>query len=371
MTSIESKRLTVYIGRFSPFHKGHAETLRQALLCSERVLVIIGSAHRPRDIKNPWTFQERANMIYRWKQSLLQENLGELIIVPQRDHPYANQRWLAEVQQKVAKMDLGGVIYLTGSDRDSSTFYLKEFPAYKLDLVTEDRKISQYLSATSIRSIYLGNKLNNRLLSFNESEELNRVFMPVTSADFLTVFRHSPEFKNLVMEHEFQVEHDRKWAAAPYTPTFNTVDAVVVQTGHVLLVKRRNAPGKGLWALPGGYLNTDEWMLDGSVRELYEETSIDVPKAVIYGSLDDDHIFEDPNRSIRGRLITRAFLFKLPDFVVDGKINLPKVKGEDDAVKAKWFPLSEVMEMSELLFEDHFDIIETMIARMRERRHGK
>jgi bifunctional NMN adenylyltransferase/nudix hydrolase len=109
-------------------------------------------------------------------------------------------------------------------------------------------------------------------------------------------------------------------------------------------------------------------MLDAAVRELCEETKIDVPKPVIYGSLKDDHIFEAPGRSLRGRIITRAFLFKLPEYVVDGKVVLPKVKGSDDAEKAKWFPLSEVLEMSDKLFEDHHAIIETMIARLKEKR---
>ncbi len=365
MTS--SKRLTVYIGRFSPFHKGHAETVARALRCSDRVLIIIGSSHRPRDIKNPWTFAERALMIKKWYDA--NGFTTDLQIVPQRDYPYSNQRWLADIQQHVTNASDGPTeVYLTGSDRDDSTFYLKEFPSYKMDLVTEDSKISQYLSATSIRDIYLGGKLNNRPLTVNECEELNRVFLPETSAKFLTTFRNSPEFSTLVMEHGFQVEHDRRWASAPYAPIFQTVDAVIVQTGHILLVKRRNAPGKGLWAMPGGYLNPNEWMLDGAVREAYEETKLDVPKPVLYGSLKDDHTFEAPSRSNRGRIITRAFLFKLPEYVVNGKISLPKVKGEDDAEKAKWFPLSEVKGMSEQLFEDHYDIIETMIARLKEKR---
>jgi len=364
-----TKRLTVYIGRFSPFHKGHAETIELALRNSDRVLVIIGSAHRPRDIKNPWTFAERALMIKQWYDA--KGFTTELAIVPQRDHPYSNQRWLSDIQYHVTReiSNMGDTdVYLTGSDRDESTFYLKEFPNYKLDLVAEDREISQYLSATSIRDIYLGGWLNHRQLTIKESEELNRVFVPETTAKFLSSFRETSDFATLMLEYQFQHEHDRRWQVAPHVPTFQTVDAVVIQTGHVLLVKRRNAPGKGLWALPGGYLNPREWMLDGAVRELIEETKIDVPKPVIYGSLKDDHVFEAPDRSNRGRVITRAFLFKLPEFVVDGKVKLPKVKGDDDAEKAKWFPLSEVMEMSDVLFEDHYDIIQTMISRLKEKR---
>ena len=361
-------RLTVYIGRFSPFHKGHAETIEHALRCSDRVLIIIGSSHKPRDIKNPWTFTERATMIKRWYDEIRTAKgiTADLVIVSQRDYPYSNQRWLADIQQQVTKMKPSDDcdVYLTGADRDESTFYLKEFPAYKLDLVTEDLKISQYLSATSIRDIYLGRRLNSRPLTEQEGEELNRVFLPETTAEFLSEFRKTPEFDTLALEYDFQVEHDCRWSAAPYTPIFQTVDSVVVQTGHILLIRRRNIPGRGSWALPGGYLNPNEWTLDGAVRELNEETKIDVPKPVLYGSVQDDHIFEAPNRSIRGRLITRAFLFKLPDFIKDGKIELPKVKGSDDAKKAKWFPLSEVFEMGPVLFEDHLSIIEYFIRRI-------
>lgn len=382
MTSTTRRGLTVYIGRFSPFHKGHAETIKRALRLSQRVLIIVGSARKPRDIKNPWTFEERRDMILNWwKANVVEINSGaELVIVGQRDHPYSNQRWLAEVQQLVSEANAGldGDVYLTGSDRDDSTFYLKEFPTYKQDLVTRwtialpagaslVRDISRF-SATSIRDLYFGQRINSRPLLEREVDELNAVFLPPTTSQYLAQFRTTDEYSVLVKEYEFQIEHDRKWAAAPYTPTFHTVDAVVVQTGHVLLIKRRNAPGKGLWALPGGYLNPNEWMLDGAVRELVEESKIDVPKPVIYGSLKDDHIFEAPGRSIRGRIITRAFLFKLPEHVINGRVVLPKVKGEDDAEKAKWFPLSEVLEMSDLLFEDHHAIIETMIARLKEKR---
>ena len=58
----------------------------------------------------------------------------------------------------------------------------------------------------------------------------------------------------LVEEQAYIKRYKDIWADAPYAPTFVTTDAVVIQSGHVLLVKRRTAPGKGLWALPGGFL---------------------------------------------------------------------------------------------------------------------
>ena len=69
-----------------------------------------------------------------------------------------------------------------------------------------------------------------------------------------------------------------------------TVDAVVVQSGHILLVKRGDMPGKGLWALPGGFLNQEETMLDGAIRELKEETKIKVPVPVLKGSIKESTI---------------------------------------------------------------------------------
>jgi len=146
---------------------------------------------------------------------------------------------------------------------------------------------------------------------------------------------------------------------APYAPTFFTVDSVVIQGGHILLVKRRSAPGKGLWALPGGFLNQEETARTACIRELREETGLKVPVPVLNGSITYEKLFDKPDRSLRGRTLTQAFLIELNG----GDAKLPKVNGMDDAEEAKWFPIGEVMNMSEQLFEDHFSIIQTMVAR--------
>jgi bifunctional NMN adenylyltransferase/nudix hydrolase len=147
-------------------------------------------------------------------------------------------------------------------------------------------------------------------------------------------------------------KYKEAWKAAPFPPTFMTVDAVVVQSGHILLVKRGDMPGKGLWALPGGFLNQGETMLDGAIRELKEETKIKVPVPVLKGSIKDSKTFDAPHRSQRGRTITQAFYI---DLGFDER--LPKVKGSDDAEKAFWVPLNEVVAQRDKFFEDHFHII--------------
>jgi bifunctional NMN adenylyltransferase/nudix hydrolase len=128
-----------------------------------------------------------------------------------------------------------------------------------------------------------------------------------------------------------------------------------------LLVKRRVAPGKGLWALPGGFLNQNERLEDGVVRELREETKLKLAEGTLRGSIAHFEVFDAPNRSLRGRTITNAFLFALND-----KPQLPKVKGADDAEEARWFPLDIVDAMGSVLFEDHKSIIQTMSAKIKE-----
>ena len=157
---------------------------------------------------------------------------------------------------------------------------------------------------------------------------------------------------------DFTRKNKAAWASAPYAPTFNAADSIIVQSGHILLVTRRSHPGKGLLAIPGGYLNQEETLLDCALRELREETKIKVPEKVLRGSMVYDRNFDDPYRSDRGRMITQAFLFQLEDMD-----ELPKVKGADDAEKAKWYPIAFLNE--EDFFEDHFHIIQVMLGHMK------
>lgn len=115
-------------------------------------------------------------------------------------------------------------------------------------------------------------------------------------------------------------------------------------------------PGKGLWALPGGFAGQDESVLDAFLRELKEETRLKLPLPVLRGSLKNDHVFDHPDRSLRGRTITHAFHFEFPSG------ELPPAKGSDDADKARWVPVSQALEMSNQLFEDHRHILEFFLG---------
>ncbi len=342
----------VFIGRFEPFHNGHAAVARQALQKARKLIVLVGSADTPRTIRNPWSAAERMVMI----RAALEEAEGRLLLRPLRDHLYNEALWVAAVQRAVheaIRADGGGAearAGLIGQDKDASSYYLREFPQWPL----EDVRHTETLSATELRRYLFeaaeeGGRGALRLLQAN---------VPAPVFEMLEAFRRSsPAYAQLVAEHRFIRQYRAAWESAPYPPTFVTTDAVVVHSGHVLLVRRRAEPGKGLWALPGGFVRQDETLLDGCLRELREETRLKIPLPVLRGSLKHRHVFDHPERSLRGRTITHAFHFDFPAG------ELPPVRGGDDADKARWFPVAEALEMGPQLYEDHLHILEFFLGR--------
>jgi bifunctional NMN adenylyltransferase/nudix hydrolase len=168
------------------------------------------------------------------------------------------------------------------------------------------------------------------------------------------------KFDSLCDEWEFIRSYKEQWKAAPYPVTFTTTDAVVVKSGHVLVVKRKFNPGKGLLALPGGFLQQNKTLFESALNELKEETRILVSKDVLAKCLKDHKEFDHPNRSLRGRTVTHAYYFELP---AGG--DLPQVKGSDDAEHAMWIPVAEVYEKQDMFYEDHFQIIDFFYSRGR------
>jgi bifunctional NMN adenylyltransferase/nudix hydrolase len=164
--------------------------------------------------------------------------------------------------------------------------------------------------------------------------------------------------ENLRRELQHVEKYKQAWANSPYPPAFITADSVVTQSGHILLVKRGAMPGEGLWALPGGFINSNERAQDAAIRELEEETKIKISRRVLVKSIKAQNFFDDPDRSIRGRTVTFAFHIAL-DPVPDG---LPKVKGSDDARHSMWVPFAEFKQMENQMFEDHFAIASYFIG---------
>jgi bifunctional NMN adenylyltransferase/nudix hydrolase len=172
----------------------------------------------------------------------------------------------------------------------------------------------------------------------------------------LARLRGAPSFAQLQAEYHAVKAHRQAWSVAPYPVIHVTVDAVVVQSGNLLLIRRGRQPGQGLWALPGGFLDPHETLLEGCVRELREETCIGVSEPDLLACLRGQHVFDAPDRSVRGRTLTHAFHFELPPG------ETPRVSGGDDANLAEWVPLARFLEMEDQIFEDHYHIVRLFIG---------
>lgn len=325
----------VLIGRFQPFHTAHLEIVKRATALCDKLIVITGSAAQPRTYKNPFTSAERALMIRNATRGLAMQ----IVIEENIDTMYNDQAWAVRVQAIIRNnTNALDKIAIIGHKKDESSFYLDMFPQWEYENVEE----IEPLSAVNIRDLYFKRDANMKFIKH---------VVPETTYDFLETFKDSDAYEQIIREREFLIEHNKQYSSLKYPPIFSTADAVVICSGHVLMIKRRAEPGKGLWALPGGYVNayTDKSVEDAAIRELREETMIKVPAPVLRGSIVRSKVFDAIDRSPRGRIITHAFYIQLPDG------ELPKVKGSDDAEKARWVPIAEIK--SEECFEDHFEII--------------
>lgn len=99
----------------------------------------------------------------------------------------------------------------------------------------------------------------------------------------------------------------------------------------VLLIERGFDPYKGYWAFPGGFLEMNESADEGARRELMEETGLETAYVKQF------HAFSTPDRDPRERVISIAYY---------SVVRISEVKGMDDAVQAKWFPLDAVPRLA-------------------------
>jgi 8-oxo-dGTP diphosphatase len=119
-----------------------------------------------------------------------------------------------------------------------------------------------------------------------------------------------------------------------------------------LVVKRRNAPHRGRWALPGGFVDEMEDVEKAARRELREETGVDARKV----PLEQVGVYTAPRRDPRHRTISVAWLAILPADVA--------LEAGDDASDTRWCPVVELLEPRRLAF-DHATILQDAVERLR------
>ncbi|MFN7611677.1 MAG: NUDIX domain-containing protein, partial [bacterium] len=290
--------------------------IEHALTVSNKIIIVIGSAFNPRTYKNPFFENERAHIIIESLEAQGYQDYKDFRVIYSVDYLYDNDKWASEIKENVKLLTQpNDKIALIGHRKDVSSFYLDLFPEYELIELPS----LENLSSQDIRELY-----------FKESPNLNffNGVIPKTVQEFLVTFSKKQDFQMIIRGREYEEKYKKPYLNLPYPPTFITADAMVFSGDNILLIERGNEPGKGLLALPGGFLDAKDESLESAMfRELKEETGLELlPDDII-----DSCVFDAIGRSPRGRIITHVFVLDIPEPL--------EVIPASDAVKAQWYDI--------------------------------
>ncbi|MGE0485682.1 MAG: NUDIX domain-containing protein [Gammaproteobacteria bacterium] len=312
-----------------PLHGGHLAVIERARAAAARVVVVLHGGDCARSLKTPWSEAER--------RAMLRDALGDdpaIVVTAVRDCPYDLPRWQRALAAAVTAMAPGRERIGLACDAALAALW----PAAWSRLVRDAA-----FAATEAA-------LRDELL-WAPQPDWPRVEARLGAAACarLQTWRAGTAGAYLLEEASFIRAFRARWASAPYPPVFVTVDGIVTHGEQVLLIQRDRAPGRDLWALPGGFLDQHETLEAAVRREVREETGLELAA----GSACASRVFDEPARSLRGRTITHAYHFDL-----DARAARPTVVGADDARAAAWWPLAELDPA--LLFEDHHAILQVL-----------
>ena len=332
-----AERVAVCIARLQPLQHRHATILEALAGEYDRVLVVCGGVTQPPSLVNPWSVDERRRML-----ALALPAADRLALLPVADCWYDDLRWAGAVRAAVAAdcvaqgRDPAGVeIACCALERAGTGTYARLFPDW------QPREIPGPPFVDALPEALLGPHASAALAA--HVPPLLRDWLASTLIDSLR--------GELRDEYAFTRSYREAWRAAPFPPVFVTVDALVTHGDHVLLVRRGHRPGRGLLALPGGFIDVGEHLRDSAVRELREETGLELAA----DSSIAVRVFDHPLRSLRGRTITH-----LHRFIVDAGGDRPPVIAGDDAAEALWLGRDELRAHD--FFEDHYAMLQVELG---------
>jgi bifunctional NMN adenylyltransferase/nudix hydrolase len=348
----------LYIGRFQPIHNGHFNTIKQAFKQTKNLIVILGSSYSSLSPKDPFTTDLRISMIES-VVGILKPDFGSNIrFIKMEDRLYKDDKWLGFLQLEINKIVGDGTVAIIGHDKGDSGYIKDCFP--KMDFIDtgpyikENEGRGKVVSATKIRQLMFDGDVG-----YTESN------LPAPVYKMVEEFTETPEFEILREWYDHIIAEEELIKPFSRGITYSTVDSVVVQSGHVLLVKRAEVPGKGLWALPGVHIGLNETADEASLRAIEVETGLHVPVKVLEGSLRQKKTFDHPERSLRARLLSKnaRSITTAYHYVLNSEKPLPtQFKTGNGISKAWWYSFAEVKKMRQELFEDHADIIDYFIG---------
>lgn len=318
----------VIIGRFAPLHNGHVAMIQKATENHDKVLVLVGSSNKLPDFKTPFPVETR--------MELVQQKFPDAIVKPLPDMP-SDMEWVMDVSSRMLTMEDDPMeITLYCGEKDKK-FYSDNFlsPVVSID--------SSGVSATEVRE-----------LLYNGAWEDAYDLVPPETEALLKTWTHTEAYSNLLAEYEYSI--GKKEADIKRHPFDNPIEpvahAVVIKDSKVLVGKRKGTRGKGQWALPGGYVEHTESTRAAALRELKEETSLDLLACARAGEF--AFAVEENLDDLSTRTIAFNYLYLVEDEL--------ELEAGDDFEAIKWVPIGDILEDKELLFYNHNLIVKRLIA---------
>lgn len=137
--------------------------------------------------------------------------------------------------------------------------------------------------------------------------------------------------KRLVEEYEKYRDIFEYYSKRPYKIPSLTVDGIIVDDNRILLIKRKNEPFRGYYALPGGFVEYGETVEEAVYREILEEVGIEVNIEGILG------VYSSPNRDPRGHTISIVYILKMKG---------GKLRAGDDAESLAFFDINRIPSLA-------------------------
>ena len=327
----------IIIGRFQGgLHHGHLKVIEKAIGDGhDSVHVFLGSSNAPVDCDNPFTFEQRMEMLQGIK------GIKGITLSGLPDYN-TDGEWLSDI--------IGRIQYIT-DDGDPSNVMLycgekdKEF--YETHFIYK---------IVPVKPVYLGNEplsgTRVRDMLYRKDPQARDALVDPAS---IVPFLNEPQFHRTVAEY-FYLKKEKAKAdlGHPYNnPVYPVVHACLLRGNDILMIKRTGTHGYGQWALPGGFLESTETSQAGAIRELKEETGIEL-------GLDTLQLAKCVEENLEGpgvRTLGINYLFCVSkDTEFDIKL--------DEASEHEWFPFSAITGVYPKVpvFYNHKKVIERLLS---------
>lgn len=358
---VKKEQTACFIGRFQIPHEIHFKIFKEAFRKYKSVYVLIGSANRSRDPKNPLSVDERISIFKEYmNNNLIPESAVKFI--PINDFKSVD-KWVDHVRMEVNKyiQNTQTGVVLVGANKDASSYYLNSFPQWEQDFTP----VIKGFSSSYYREPYFENGTIH--------DEL-----PKETQEFLLKFKDTRMYWDLCAFDKGNKNYQRGFKNLPFAVPFMTGDALVECNDCILVIRRSGECGDGQLALPGGFFESglkynsntglydsapgDKDSISSAIRELHEEARIEVNGVVLdeeyYRSIiQKSKVYCEADRSLRWRISTTTTHFKLPYME-----SLPEVYINNEVKQATWIPIKDLPVFATEFFEDHYLMIDDMLG---------